>query len=95
MKEDLGLNPQELIEHLLSGSLSTPEVELDFSPQPRGKHNAAHVEFHPVGLESRTRIGLVSIVGASVGSCLKQPSVDWEVKASPTPYDGLQELAQP
>jgi hypothetical protein len=93
LKEDLELNPRTLIEKLLSGALDTPHGELEFPCRPGGKHAVAHLDLHPTGLQHQMRLNVLTISGASLGSCLKQPSLDWEVKASATPYDGLQELA--
>jgi hypothetical protein len=80
------------IEALLTGSLTTPNDTVHFSPQSGGQHGASFVPFHPDGLRTQVRYNVLSLNAGPV-ELSHQPDIDWEVKAAAHPYDGIQELA--
>jgi hypothetical protein len=44
------------------------------------------------GLRNQTRYSVLTIMGAPIPQ-VRQPDLDWEIKAASPPYDGLQEIA--
>lgn len=48
--------------------------------------------FHADGLANGDRLAVLNATGASRHSMLLQPETDWTLKASPVPYDSVQEL---
>jgi len=84
---------RDLTEELLNGRLSVPDGTLLF-PAAGSFHSVEYVPFHPVGLQSQRRLMTCRIWGAGGPyEYFIQPDLDWEMKAAPTPYDGVQELA--
>jgi len=81
-----------LINQLAEGTLNTPNGPLLFMPPPGGHYGAAFTPLHPDGLTTQTRINVLTIM-AHQTEAIRQPEIDWEIKAGPRPYDGLQELA--
>ena len=90
---ELKLSPRQLVEHLTSGSLSTPHGKLCFSPNEGGNLLATYDPIHEAGQSSQSRLDVLTILGGAVRQYVVRPLLDWELKASPTPYDNLQELA--
>jgi hypothetical protein len=90
---ELKLNASQLVERLTSRSLSTPHGKLCFSPNEGGIFLATYDPIHEAGQSSQSRLDILTILGGSVRQYLADPLLDWELKASPTPYDNLQELA--
>lgn len=76
---------------LVGGSLSTPHGELKFKAPSDRHYIASFLPFHNDGLQSQTRYNVLSITGAPLKP-LRQPDIDWEIKAAAQPYDGLQEI---
>jgi hypothetical protein len=89
---ELKLNPRTLIERLVAEKLATPQGDLHFIAAEGGRYAASFVPFHPEGLQTQRRFNVLTIVGGQK-EALRQPDIDWEIKAASTPYDGLQELA--
>jgi len=85
-------DPRLFIEELLSGSLTTPNGAVHFTPQAGSQHGASFVPFHPDGLRTQVRYNVLSLFAGPV-MLIHQPDIDWEIKAASVPYDGLQELA--
>jgi hypothetical protein len=88
---DLGFDVRGLIDQLLTGSLKTPHGELFFAA-PGGRHGASFQPFHPDGLLNQQRFNVLTLMAGETES-IRQPEIDWEIKAASRPYDGLQELA--
>jgi hypothetical protein len=89
---ELQLSVRGLVKGLVSGSLSTPHGELRVSPNEGGNFSAIYDPLHPDGQATQSRFDTLTILGGPV-QLMSQPTLDWELKASPTPYDNLQELA--
>lgn len=89
---ELGRGAQEIVEQALSGRLLTPHGEFCFRPDQAKQYSAVHTQFHSEGLERGSRIGVLTIAGGQCAHHLLQPRCDWELKASVTPYDSLNEL---
>ena len=83
---------QKFIETLLSGKIETPHGELYFPKRDSNDYSAFCQPFRPVGLQGQNRLSVLRISGDQQFQCLNQPSLDWELKAAPTPYESLQEL---
>lgn len=89
---ELNTTAQTFTETLLSGKIETPYGELCFPWQNPNGFAASCQPFHPVGLQTQNRLNVLRISGDQQFRYLNQPSLDWELKASPTPYENLQEL---
>ncbi len=89
---ELGGTPREMVERILSGKLQTPHGELSFPPEGNGHHSAFYSPLHHEGLQSGNRIDVLTLTGAQHRQFMRQPQVDWELKAAPTPYDNLNDL---
>jgi hypothetical protein len=90
--EGLDTDVRGLIAQLLAGGVETPDGPLEFPAAPGGHHSASFLPLHPDGLMSQTRVSVLTITGGETKN-LRQPEIDWEVKAASRPYDNLQELA--
>ncbi|ULO25166.1 hypothetical protein [Methylocystis sp. SB2] len=90
---DLGCDCHQFVEQLLSGKLSTPDGVLSFPGNNADQYGATYTAFHPDGLLTQSRISVLKILGKGMVQ-FQQPDLDWEIKASDTPYDGLQDLMQ-
>lgn len=86
---ELKLDLRHFVEHLLSGKIDTPQGDLYFPVQ--GRCATSFTPFHPDGLINQLRYNVLTIMGAPTRP-LPQPDIDWELKAAPDPYDGLQEV---
>ena len=89
---ELKLDVRGIVERLLTGKLETPHGSLYFVRAEGGRYATSFVPYHPDGLKTQLRFNVLTIMAGPVPS-LPQPDIDWEIKASPTPYDGLQEIA--
>ena len=90
--EGLDTDVRGLIAQLLAGGVETPDGPLEFPAAPGGHHSASFLPLHPDGLMSQTRVSVLTITGGETEN-IRQPEIDWEVKAASRPYDNLQELA--
>lgn len=88
---ELGVGPEELVQRLGNGTLDTPDGPLLF-PADNAVHTTSFIPFHPVGLQNQSRVNVLSISGGAQANYLRQPYIDWELKAAQKPYDGLQEV---
>ena len=89
----LTFNASQLVERLVSGSLSTPHGNMRFSPNEGRSFLATYDPIHQAGQSTQSRLDILTILGGGAQQYIVQPMLDWELKASPTPYDNLQELA--
>jgi len=89
---ELGGGAREVVEQALTGRLLTPHGELRFLPSQAKQYSAVHTQFHDEGLQRGSRLGVLTIAGGQCAHHLLQPQCDWELKASVTPYDTLNEL---
>jgi hypothetical protein len=83
---------REVIERLLSGTLPTLHGELNFPPEQNGRYSARYTPWHHEGLQNGSRLDVLMLTGAQHMQYMRQPQLDWELKAAPTPYDNLNEL---
>jgi Holliday junction resolvase len=88
---DSGLSPRDFVDRLLSGKFETPYGELHFPPEEGRFHSVYFVPYHSDGLSTQRRQIHLGLTGdrrqRSDG-----PSLDWELKAAPTPFFNVQEL---
>jgi hypothetical protein len=90
---ELNLDARGLVGALLSGDVPTPGDKLIFLPNDSGHYSAQYEPFHPVGIQHQARYDVLTILGGSQSSIIRQPHLDWELRAASTPYEGLQEVA--
>lgn len=90
---ELKLELHEFIESLLSGSLKLQNVEVQFPGDHSGARSTYYAPFWPAALQNQNRMNVLVLSGAHQATFVRQPMLDWELRASRTPYDSLQELA--
>src|ERR1700730_6202180 len=90
---ELQLNARDLVQRLISGPFPTPHGEMRFSPNEGNSFSAAYDPLSKVVQSTQCRYDILTILGGAAQPQTLQPLLDWELKASPTPYDTLQELA--
>jgi hypothetical protein len=83
---------RDFVDMLVAGSIHTPQGELKVSANEDGYFLAAYDPLHSDGLATQRRFDVLSILGGPV-QLMSEPTLDWELKASATPYDNVQELA--
>jgi hypothetical protein len=81
-----------LIKQLLTGTLPTPDGNLQFPGISPEQFDIQYLPLHPVGLQNQNRLNVLRLRGTGQMQYFRQPYFDWELKAAPTPYDGIQEL---
>jgi hypothetical protein len=90
---ELGLDYKNVISALLSGSLNTPAGILRFSPQiGQHHHSLFYTPVHPTTQRSQSRFNVVKLGSGQPTVDRKQPLLDWELRAAPTPFDSIGEL---
>ena len=80
---DLGLDAQAFVGAVLSGAIATPGGPLLFRARKDGSYAATYDPIHPLGLRNQQRYAALTITGGDRPP-VRQPSIDWEVKANPT-----------
>lgn len=90
---DVAETLEKFIEVVETGKIPVGEEVLLFPANTGGSHSAYYQPFHEVGLQNHNRLNVLGITGAQNTEVNRTLQLDWEVKASPTPYDGLAELA--
>lgn len=90
---ELRLDARGLVAALVSGQVPTPDGNLVFPGNDTGNFGATYDPFHPEGVNIQSRYNVLTILGGLQASYIRQPHFDWELRAAPTPYEGLQELA--
>ncbi len=90
---ELGVDYRALIKQLTqTGIIKTPIGELIFTPDEKGKLSTYYTPFHRDGINAGKRLSYLKISGAHQHSYIKQPDIDWELKAGMEPFDSLNEL---
>ncbi len=91
--QDVGLKFESFIEQLLEGQIPTPHGLLKFPPGANGGGYGVHfVPFHEGGEKAQRRLAVLTIFGSENRELVRQPDLDWELRASCTPYESLNEL---
>jgi hypothetical protein len=88
---DLGLDRVQLIEHISSGTIPTPNGDLLFLGND-GRYGAQFDPFHPEGLKTQSRLCVLRFLGSDLRELLDTQSLDWELRGATPPYDGIFEL---
>lgn len=91
-QSELALDAHALVRALVEGKLATPNGDLSFRGADGTRHSASFTPFNAEALQQQRRVSVLQIMGGMHPS-LPQTQLDWELKASNPPYDGLQELA--
>ena len=89
---DLTASAQSVVGMLTDGRVDCPGGELWFPPANDGQYSADHLPFHPEGLHNGNRWDVLTLSGARRADHVREPQLDWEVKAAATPYDSIAEL---
>jgi hypothetical protein len=89
---ELGLDTQKLVVALRAGALSTPGGELIFPRSDTGAVRTTYQPFFNDSVPRQDRIDVLTLWGAKRWGYIRQPHVDWELRAAETPYDGLADL---
>jgi len=90
--KDIGQSPRQFVEALFAGSVKVHGAELKF---PGDYSNARSTYFSPFwapALQGQSRANTLQISGAQQATFIRQPMLDWELRAATTPYDNIQEL---
>ena len=83
----------EFLRRFTEGAVETPHGTLEFpaasnSAPPR--HAVNHIPFNPAG--NQARLDTAQLMGEQASEFIRQPMLDWSLRASSTPYDGLADL---
>lgn len=94
---ELNLSLKQFIESLLSGKLLTPYGELHFLPEKDQSHSIYFNPFHADGVPIQNRHGFQSRhmqlhIRGDRRARIDSLALGWELKATPTPYESVQEL---
>ena len=89
---ELKTTPRDFLHNITNGPVKMPFGNLTFPMNQHGYHDASYQPFHEQGLLAQNRLEVLSITGANNPVIGHAIHYDWEVRASDTPYDGLQEL---
>lgn len=90
---ELQLAPRQVLESLLSGSLTTPRCELLFLPESADRPYSIHASQHSEsGARGTVRVRRLGITGARRSFSANNSDLDWELKAANPPFATLQEL---
>ncbi len=90
---DVKFSREEFIKSLLLGEVITPRHIVRFPPNSSSKQYGARFDpFHEIANAQQRRMSVLSIFGDENARFLTQPDLDWELRAAPTPYDGLHDL---
>lgn len=89
----LGLSAAQFVEQLAEGAIETPHGRLEF-PAAEGsvppRHAVSHTPYNPAG--NQARLDTAQIMGDQATSYIRQPMLDWSLRAANPPYDGLRDL---
>lgn len=89
---ELKTDRHRFLDAIETGTLPTPYGDLLFRTGPHSpNYSAFHTPFHNVGLQNQNRLNVLSVRGSGFFA-LPNLELDWELKASPIPYDSLYEL---
>jgi len=89
----LQMDIPSIIRKLATGSIELPIGELVLPRTVGFGHLAAFLPFEPEGLKQQRRVNALHLKGDDYAGLFDRQSLDWEVKAAQTPYDGLNELS--
>ena len=82
---ELGSSYKQTIDGLLSGKITTPSGDLYFSPLAgQLYHSLIYTPVHPTTQTSQRRVNVVRLGGDHPNVELKQPVLDWELRAAST-----------
>jgi hypothetical protein len=89
---ELGFRVRPFLNQLMTGVIETPDGPLLFTPASGGRYGASFIPLHPDGLSTQARFAVLTLMAGATDH-IRQPEIDWEIKAASRPYEGLQELA--
>ncbi|NOS68760.1 MAG: hypothetical protein HOP33_02375 [Verrucomicrobia bacterium] len=94
---ELKTSVKQFIESLLTGKLLTPHGELRFAPEKDRSHSIYFNPFHAEGVPFQNRQAfqyrqMQLHIRGDRRERLDSLSLDWELKAGPIPFEGVQEL---
>lgn len=83
----------EFLIELTNGPIETPHGALEFPAAAAGsppRYAINHTPYNPVG--NQARVDTAQIFGEQAERFIRQPGLDWSLRASTTPFDGLADL---
>jgi hypothetical protein len=89
--DELGLDAKSFVDQVLSGTIATPRGPLLFRSRKDGSYTAIFDSIHPLGLGRQQRYAALTITGGERPP-VRQPAVDWELKANAEPHFNLVEV---
>ena len=90
---ELVINLRDFVERLVEdGEIDTPHGKFKFPSEKQGEYSAYFDPFHNEGVAAGNRLSVLKIRGARKFPLIEQTKFDWELKASVTPFDTLDEL---
>lgn len=89
---DVHLNREAVMKSLIAGYLSTPDGTVLFPANESRQYSAFYQPFHDDGLKTQSRFAHLTVCGGPIPEIRMQPSLDWELRAADTPYDGIQDI---
>jgi hypothetical protein len=89
----LGLTPRVLVDKIVAAEpINTPLGPLLLPLGCDARPSAHLLPYHPEGLGSGSKLAVLMITGAQRYGYVRQPQLDWELKAASLPFDALGEL---
>ncbi|HEY1171102.1 MAG TPA: hypothetical protein VGH19_07045 [Verrucomicrobiae bacterium] len=89
--DEIGQTPTSIIDALLTGELKLPSGDLSFPPEESRPHSVYFSPFFSGGTVLQHRQIQLNVYGGR-RETVWPPKFDWELRASNTPYDTVQEL---
>ncbi len=89
---DIGMKRSDLLEKVCTGPFATPDGEVIFPANEGGAHGINYSPFHAAGLQNQARLDVLQLFGGPIADHIRQPDLDWELRAASPPYDGLSDL---
>ncbi len=87
---DLNRSIEQLLSEFLTGRVSLPAGKFQFKPGDNGTYSCHFTPLQDEGLRAGNRTAALTITGKN--RYIDTLSIDWGLKASKTPYDGLSDL---
>ena len=89
---DLTVDAINIVKLLDEGKIKCPWGDIRLTSNNGSNFSAYHIPFHPDGLQNGNRLDVLTLSWVRRTELIRQPQLDWEVKAAITPYDSIAEL---
>lgn len=92
---ELGISLRDLVEGLVrSEPISTPIGRLVLPADLSGGYSSYHQPFLPSALSDGRRMNVLTLTGIQQHGYVRQPQLDWHLRAAASPFDALSELLE-